>query len=235
MPHEEQSRHCPTLLDQALHLNPDYALAHALAGWCHEWRFTRSGFQESERSRAFQHARAAATGDDPTAAAIAGFSMVFLTQDRGEPLEALGRAVALNPCSATATYLPRRSCAFDRGPARGGSDFRRSGSPTQPQRSPRFRSAHGSWGRSDSTKAATEDAAECFARAARANPKFSTAYFFRGMAQARAGHADRAGPCLRLGRELEPHFRTRMLFEIGMAPALAHELAEGGRLLGLSE
>jgi adenylate cyclase len=51
-----------------------------------------------------------------------------------------------------------------------------------------------------------EDAAECFARAARTNPKFSTAYFFRAMSQARAGHADRAVPSLRLGRELEPHF-----------------------------
>jgi hypothetical protein len=40
---------------------------------------------------------------------------------------------------------------------------------------------------------------------------------------------------LRLGQALEPHFRTRMLFEIGMEPALAHELAEGGRLLGLSD
>jgi tetratricopeptide (TPR) repeat protein len=79
------------------------------------------------------------------------------------------------------------------------------------------------------------EAEQAFARAARTNPRFSTAYFFHGMAQARAGHADRAGPCLRSGRELEPHFRTRMLFEIGMEPALAHELAEGGRLLGLSD
>ena len=53
MPHEAEQ--ALPLLDQALHLDPDYALAHALAGWCHEWRFTRSGFQESERQRAFQH------------------------------------------------------------------------------------------------------------------------------------------------------------------------------------
>jgi hypothetical protein len=79
-----------------------------------------------------------------------------------------------------------------------------------------------------------EDAAECFARAARTNPRFSTAYFFRGMSQALAGHPDRAGASIRLGQELEPRFRTRMLFEIGMEPALAHELAEGARLVGLS-
>jgi adenylate cyclase len=119
------------LLDLALHLDPDYALAHALAAWCHEWRFTRSGFQESERRRTFQHARAAAAGSDPTAAAIAGFSMVFLIQDRAEPLEALGRGVALNPQRNRDVF--ERSCAFHRGPALSGGDFRRPGSPTQPK------------------------------------------------------------------------------------------------------
>ena len=45
---------------------------------------------------------------------------------------------------------------------------------------------------------------------------------------------ERALPC-GWGVQLEPDFRTRMLFEIGMEPALAHELAEGSRLLGMSE
>ena len=231
MPHEAEQ--ALPLLDQALHLDPDYALAHALAGWCHEWRFTRSGFQESERQRAFQHARAAAAGDDPTAAAIAGFSMVFLTQDRGEPLEALGRAVALNPCSATATYLSAHAHSIA-GQHAAAAIFAGRALQLSPN-DPLAFEAHMALGEGAIRESRYEDAAECFARAARTNPKFSTAYFFRGMTQARAGHADRAGPCLRLGRELEPHFRTRMLFEIGMAPALAHELAEGGRLLGLGD
>ena len=231
MPHEAEQ--ALPLLDQALHLDPDYALAHALAGWCHEWRFTRSGFEESERSRAFQHARAAAAGDDPTAAAIAGFSMVFLTQDRAEPLEALGRAVALNPCSATATYLSAHAHSIA-GQHAAAAIFAGRALQLSPN-DPLAFEAHMALGEGAIRESRYEDAAECFARAARTNPKFSTAYFFRGMAQARAGHADRAAPCLRLGRELEPHFRTRMLFEIGMAPALAHELAEGGRLLGLSD
>ena len=44
-----------------------------------------------------------------------------------------------------------------------------------------------------------EDAAECFARAARTNPKFSTAYFFRGMAQALSGPCRSGGPLLPAG------------------------------------
>jgi adenylate cyclase len=221
------------LLDKALHLDPDYALAHALAAWCHEWRFTRSGFQESERQRAFQHARAAAAGNDPTAAAIAGFSMVFLTQDRGEPLEALGRGVALNPCSATAMYLSAHAHSIaDQHSA--AAVFAARALQLSPN-DPLAFEAHMALGEGAIRESRYEDAAECFARAARTNPKFSTAYFFRAMSQARAGHADRAVPSLRLGRELEPHFRTRMLFEIGMEPALAHELAEGARLLRLSD
>jgi adenylate cyclase len=42
----QETEQAQPLLDKALHLDPDYALAHALAAWRHEWRFTRSGFQE---------------------------------------------------------------------------------------------------------------------------------------------------------------------------------------------
>ena len=230
MPHETEQ--ALPLLDAALHLDPDYASAHALAAWCHEWQFTRSGFQELERQRAFDHARLAAAADDPTAAAIAGFSMVFLTQERMEPLEAIGRGVALNPCSATGLYLSAHahSIAGHHPVAAVFADRALQLSPSDPLAF----EAHMALGEGAVRESRYEDAAECFARAARANPKVSTAYFFRGMSQALAGCADQAGPSLRLGRQLEPNFRTRMLFEIGMDPALAHELAEGARLLGMT-
>ena len=80
-----------------------------------------------------------------------------------------------------------------------------------------------------------EDAPSCFARAAQANAKFSTAYFFQAMALALAGRVEDAIPLVRRGLDLEPSFRTRMLFELGLAPALAERLAEGSRLLGLPE
>jgi adenylate cyclase len=221
------------LLDRALRLDTNYPLAHALAAWCHEWRFTRSGFQESERQLAFQHAREAAASDDPTAVAIAGFSMIFLTRDRNEPLEAIGRGIALNPCSPTTMYLSAHaySIADQHSTA---VAFANRALQLSPYHALAFE-AHMALGEGAIRESRYEDAAECFARAARTNPKFSTAYFFRGMSQALAGRADQAGPSLRLGQRLEPHFRTRVLFEIGMEPALAQELAEGGRLLGLSD
>ena len=204
-----------------------------MAAWCHEWRFTRSGFHDAERRSAFQHARAAAAGDDPTAAAIAGFSITFLTQDRAEPLAAIDRGVAMNPCGATALYLSAHAHSIA-GQYAAAAPLAARALQLSPY-DPLAFEAHMALGEGAASESRFDDAAECFGRAARANPKFSTPYFFRGMAQALAGHADRAGPALRLGRELEPHFHTRMMFEIGMEPALAHELAEGARLVGFSK
>ncbi len=229
---EDAERALP-LLDEALRLDPDYALAHAMSAWCHEWQFTRAGFHDTDRQLAFQHARAAAAGDDPTAVMIAGFSMVFLAQEREESLAAIDRGVALNPCSATGLYLSAHAHTIA-GQHRAGAVFAGRALQLSPH-DPLAFEAHMALGEGAVRESRFDDAAECFARAARANPKFSTPYFFRGMAQALAGHADRAGPALRLGRELEPHFHTRMMFEIGMEPALAHELAEGARLVGFSK
>jgi tetratricopeptide (TPR) repeat protein len=78
-----------------------------------------------------------------------------------------------------------------------------------------------------------EDAAACFARSARTNPAYSTAHFFRGMAAALAGRVDDAGPMVRRGLALEPDFRARIVYEVGMTPAVSDQFVEGARRLGL--
>ena len=95
--------------------------------------------------------------------------------------------------------------------------------------------AHMALGEAALLEARYEDAAACFARAAQANANFSTAYFFQAIALALAGRVEEAQPFVRRGLELEPGFRIRMFFELGLAPALAERLAEGARLLGLPE
>jgi adenylate cyclase len=40
------------LLEEALAIDPDYVAAHALLAWCHEWRFARVGFKESDKVQA---------------------------------------------------------------------------------------------------------------------------------------------------------------------------------------
>lgn len=70
------------LLDRAIELEPEYSIAHALAGWCHHFRF-RSGFGDDERVAAVRHVRAAIAGgtDDATALAISGLVIWFDERD----------------------------------------------------------------------------------------------------------------------------------------------------------
>jgi adenylate cyclase len=63
------------LLRDALKLEPDYGLAHALLSWCFHVRFNRGGAREADRVVAIRHAhKAIAHGaDDATALAVASF------------------------------------------------------------------------------------------------------------------------------------------------------------------
>jgi TolB-like protein len=95
------------LLDRALALDPNYAVASALKSWCHQQRILRPwlGFElETEHRIAVAAARHALVvgRDDPTALAIAGFVVSVLTGDHGAAIEALRRALTLNPNSALA-------------------------------------------------------------------------------------------------------------------------------------
>jgi adenylate cyclase len=221
------------LLQQALKLQPDYAAAHALSAWCHEWRFTRGGFDAADKNAAFRHARAAiaSDADDAATLAIAGFSMAFLNGEHEESLSAINRAMALNASCATTLYLSGLAHAIAGHGATAAALASRALrlSPLDPLAF----EAHLAFGNTALQEARYDDAAACFARAALTNSNFSTAYFFRAIALSLAGRAEEARPCARRGLDLEPAFRTRMGFEIGMAPELARQFAEGGRRLGL--
>ena len=64
------------LLESALKMEPDYALAHGFAAWAHEIIFARGGAHEENRLGAVRHAQAAiAHGrDDAIALSLGGFA-----------------------------------------------------------------------------------------------------------------------------------------------------------------
>ena len=123
------------LLEKALELDPDYAAAHAHLAWCHEWCFTRGGFDEADKRAALIHAQAtiASDTDDAAALAVAGWVTIVLRGGHDMALNAIERALSLNPSCAMAHYyahgpllrgayerlrqpaacggLPRQSCA----------------------------------------------------------------------------------------------------------------------------
>jgi adenylate cyclase len=50
-----------------------------------------------------------------------------------------------------------------------------------------------------------------------------------------AGRDEEARPIVRRLLELEPEFRVRMMFELGIVRAVADRFAKGARMLGLPE
>ena len=103
----EDNREALRLLEQALALDPDYAVALGLKAWCHLNACLRSWADDdadAERAAGERAARRAlATGqDDPRALASGGFVLSLLAHDHDAGLRALGRAVALDPNSALA-------------------------------------------------------------------------------------------------------------------------------------
>jgi hypothetical protein len=92
------------LLERALALEPDYALAHGFAAWCHEILFLRGGAREENRLGAARHAGAAiAHGrDDALALAMGGFALGMVVHDRDAARQAFEAALAVSPSCALA-------------------------------------------------------------------------------------------------------------------------------------
>ena len=231
----EHARTALPFLEEAVRLDPGYAAAHAHLAWCHELCFARAGFDEAHKKAALLHARAtiASNTDDATALAVAGFVMSLLSGDHEASLSAIDRALSLNASSATALYLGAQANALAGYPQKATSLAHRA-LRLSPFDALAFQ-AYLALGESALLEGRYDDAASRFAMAGQTNTNLSSAYFFQGISLALAGRAEEAKPFVRRGLELEPGFRFRMFFELGLAPALAEKLSEGSRLLGLPE
>jgi adenylate cyclase len=223
-------------LEDALKLDPNYAAAHALLAWCHEICFTTEpGFVEAERIAGVRHARAviASSTDDATALAVAALAISHLGRHYEAALGAIERALSLNPSCATALYFGAHVHAFSGNSpvAAAYADRALRLSPFDPL----LFEAHQALGFGAVQQGRYDEAASCIAKAVQANSGFSWLYILYAIVLALAGRAEEAGPIVRRGLELEPSFRSRLIFKIGIVQAIVDKLAEGARLLGLPE
>ncbi|MBB3394898.1 MULTISPECIES: adenylate/guanylate cyclase domain-containing protein [unclassified Rhizobium] len=223
------------LLEDALGLDPNYAAAHARLAWCHEIFFTRGGFDEADKVAGIGHARSviASGTDDAAALAIAAFAIFMLGKDQEAALNAAERALSLNSSCATALYFGSVLYAFAGLPAKATFNAERALrlSPFDPM----AYAAHLALGTAAIQQERYDEAVAHCARAAQANPRFSTLYFFQAAALALAGRQEEARPAVQRLLELEPGFRLRVFFELGMVRAIADRFADGARMLGLPE
>jgi adenylate cyclase len=200
-----------SLLEQAVTLDPDYAIAHAMIAWCHEQRYLRGGLHEETRAAASRHARTAiATGrEDAPALAMAGFVIGVVEHDYETALDALDRSLALSPSSALALGFSSiiRAWTGDDATSIAHAETGIRLSPYDPLIYLPFVGlsyAYFFTGR-------FEDALLAAGRAAQANPRFSVPAIFQTAALASLGRSAEATASAGHLLELEPGFRIKPL------------------------
>jgi adenylate cyclase len=231
----EQVRIGGGFLEQALQLDPNYAAAHAMMAWRCEICYGQGGFDEAEKLDALRHARAALAGgtDDAATFAIAAVIVSHLDKDYGAAVSAIARALALNPSSTTALYFGAHIHAFQ-GDFALAVEYATRALRLSPF-DPWAYEGHVVFAMADLKRRRYEEAASHFANAVQANPSFTSPRFLLAMTLALGGRLEAAREVLRKALELQPSFRSRFLFEIGLLPEFADEFTKGARLLDLPE
>jgi adenylate cyclase len=224
------------LLDRALVLNSNYALAHAFAAMSYHNRFLRGGLHEQDRTASVHHAQAAmAYGqDDALALTFAGFSIGMDANDRNSAFAAFDAALALSPSSALTYYCGSAILGWG-GEADRAIEWAERGirlSPFDPWRFAAYHAlvlGHFHRGR-------YQEAADSAYKAVQANPGHSISRMLLAATLVKVGRLNEAKVAAAHVLELQPTFRYSKQFSgVNCAPALATSLGEALRETGLPE
>jgi tetratricopeptide (TPR) repeat protein len=201
------------LLEQAIRREPEYAVPHALLGWCHEQRYLPGGLHEDVRAAASRHTRAAIAlgADDAQALALGGFVLDAVEHDFNIALEAIDRSLALSPSFALAYGFSTiiRSWSGDDANSVAHAETALRLSPYDPLiylPCVGLAYTHFFSGR-------FEEAVDAAGRALQANPRFSVPCFLRTAALARLGREAGAMASARRVLELQLSFTIASLVD----------------------
>jgi TolB-like protein len=224
------------LLERALELEPDYALAHANAAMCHHCLYLRAGLQERHRLESVRYARSALLfgQDDAAALTLAGFSLGMDGHDLDAAFTALDAALAISPSSALTHILGAVLFGWA-GKAEDAIEWSERGIRLSPF-DPWTFAAYDAQAMSHFLRGRYEDACRAAHRSVQANPAHSITYVQLAAALAKLGRLDEAKAAAARVIELHPTFRYSRQFKgVNCAPALAEPLGEALRLAGLPE
>jgi adenylate cyclase len=233
----EDANKALALFEQALTLDPNYAVVHAYLAWCYEMRVARGGFNEADHAAGMRHARAAIVHgtDDPTALAIASLVQLHLGRDFPAASQAVTRALELNSSCAIAYFFGSHINAFcgDIATAR---DYARRGLRLSPFDALAW-IGHQSLGLADLRERLYDAAALHFGKAMQINPRFSYIYMEQSATLALAGRLDEAKAAAKRLLELEPNFSSAAIigFLSFVRPELTDAWTTGLRAAGLPE
>ena len=230
----EGSKRGLVLLERALALDPNYALAHACAAECHHTLFLRGGGHQEDRTAAVRHAQVAiAHGqDDALALGLAGFVIGMDGHDRAAAFAAFEAALAVSPSTALAYILGSVILAFA-GEAERAIEWGERGlrlSPLDPWRSSAFISfAFGHFHRGR-----YEEAAAAARKAVQSSPGFSICHLVLAASLAKLERIEEARAAAARVLELLPVFRySWFLTSVNCEPTLAASLSDALRVTGL--
>jgi adenylate cyclase len=224
------------LLDRALTLEPEYALAHAYAAWCHEIRFLRAGQRPEDHDAAIRHAHAAiANGpDDATALALAGFVVAIVAHDMSMARKAFDQALTISPSSFLALAFGGTAIAW-KGDAERAIEWGERAIRISPfdrlLYMPNHAIAVGNFllGR-------YEKAAEAARLAVQSKPEFSVSHIVLAAALAGGGDLERARAAASRALVLDPKFSTRAFCNAVEIPiTLAKPFSEALHAAGLPD
>ena len=224
-------------LEQAIKLEPDLAIGHAMIAWSHEQRYLRGGLLEEEKTKALRHARLAiaAGSNDAAALAIAGLVVGFLDpSDYATALDAFDHSLAMSPSSALALGFSAVTRAW-RGESAIAIQQAEQAlrlSPFDPLSNIRHMAiaiAHFVAGR-------FEEAAAAAHRATQGQPRFSPPYWMRAAALANVGRIDEAKIMAQRLLEVQPQFTIGSVASAPFAnPEILAALGQALRRVGLPE
>ena len=230
----EGSKRGLVLLERALALDPNYALAHACAAECHHTLFLRGGGHQEDRTAAVRHAQVAiAHGqDDALALGLAGFVIGMDGHDRAAAFAAFEAALAVSPSTAL-TYILGSVVLGFAGEAERAIEWGERGlrlSPLDPWRSSAFISfAFGHFHRGR-----YEEAAAAARKAVQSSPGFSICHLVLAASLAKLERIEEARAAAARVLELLPVFRySWFLTSVNCEPTLAASLSDALRVTGL--
>jgi TolB-like protein len=237
---DEGMREAVALLQRALAIDPSYAPAAAMIGWCRGWQRLQGWgpLSDAEIAEAARLARQAieAGRDDPDALWMAANTVSFFAGDHATAAGAIDRALTLNPSSAHAWLASGVLSYRQNRPERAVEAFERGMrlSPLDPLRylfTAGLAAVHVMAGR-------YEEAIEWADRSLRELPRYESAIRNRLVACAHLGRIEEARDGLVRLLEITPGLtiaRFKALYTITHAPELIDLHVEGLRRAGLPE
>jgi adenylate cyclase len=225
-------------LEQAIKLEPDFAVAHAIIAWCQEQRYLRGGLHKDARAIALRHARLAIAmgGDDATALAIAGLVIGFLEpRDYDVAVSAFDRSLALSNSSALALGFSAVTRAWH-GESTIAIEQAEQALRLSPLFDPLSKERHMAIAIAHFVAGRFEESTSAASRAIQANPRFSPPYWMRCAALASLGRIDEAEAVGEQLLKVQPQFTIGSIISAPFAKReILGALGDALRRVGLPE